>query len=464
MDDFVVVLNAGSSSLKFCAYSRPPGDAWRLAGRGQIEGIGTSPRSRPRTATAPESSTKRSATAVRDARARSMRWPSGCASSIQDARIVGVGHRVVHGGADFPGPVVVTPMSSSAARAGAARAAASTAQPRRDRGGERTPAARAASGVLRHQLSSRPRRGGRSGAAAEGDPSRGRAALRLSRAVVRVHRLGAAAGRAEIASGRVIVAHLGSGASLCAYADGKGIDSTLGFTALDGLCMGTRPGSIDPGVVLYLFQTLGLDAQGGRDDALQEVRAARHLRHQQRHARSARQRAIRPRVSPSTISSIASPRRSARWPPCSAASTASSSPPASASAPRRSASAFATRLPGSGSRSIAAPTSSTGRAFRAPDSTRRSVGRPDQRGARDRPPHRTVAWIDRGPRLAREKDRHHDGDRSTDEDRPAPAKRPGRDSSPASGRPTSTSAISSSRTTRRTTATSRSSRRPRRAR
>src|SRR6185503_13853767 len=42
--------------------------------------------------------------------------------------------------------------------------------------------------------------------------------------------------------------------------NGKGIDSTLGFTALDGLCMGTRPGSIDPGVVLYLFQTLGLNA------------------------------------------------------------------------------------------------------------------------------------------------------------------------------------------------------------
>jgi acetate kinase len=62
----------------------------------------------------------------------------------------------------------------------------------------------------------------------------------------------------EIASGRVIVAHLGSGASLCAMKNGKSVDSTLGFTALDGLCMGTRPGSLDPGVVLYLFQTLGL--------------------------------------------------------------------------------------------------------------------------------------------------------------------------------------------------------------
>jgi acetate kinase len=61
-----------------------------------------------------------------------------------------------------------------------------------------------------------------------------------------------------IAKKRVIVAHLGSGASLCALKDGKSVDSTLGFTALDGLCMGTRPGALDSGVVLYLFQNLGL--------------------------------------------------------------------------------------------------------------------------------------------------------------------------------------------------------------
>jgi acetate kinase len=64
----------------------------------------------------------------------------------------------------------------------------------------------------------------------------------------------------EIAAGRVVVAHLGSGASLCALRNGRSVDSTLGFTALDGLCMGTRPGTVDPGVVLYLFQGLGLDA------------------------------------------------------------------------------------------------------------------------------------------------------------------------------------------------------------
>jgi acetate kinase len=65
----------------------------------------------------------------------------------------------------------------------------------------------------------------------------------------------------EIAKGRVIVAHLGSGASLCALKDGKSMDCTFSFTALDGLCMGTRPGSIDPGVILYLLQTLNLSAK-----------------------------------------------------------------------------------------------------------------------------------------------------------------------------------------------------------
>ena len=56
----------------------------------------------------------------------------------------------------------------------------------------------------------------------------------------------------EVADGRVVVAHLGSGASMCAISAGKSVDSTMGFTALDGLPMGTRAGQLDPGVVLYL--------------------------------------------------------------------------------------------------------------------------------------------------------------------------------------------------------------------
>ena len=62
-----------------------------------------------------------------------------------------------------------------------------------------------------------------------------------------------------LASGRVIVAHLGNGASLCALKDGKSIDTTMGFSALDGLVMGTRPGEIDPGVLFYLQEQHGMD-------------------------------------------------------------------------------------------------------------------------------------------------------------------------------------------------------------
>ena len=64
----------------------------------------------------------------------------------------------------------------------------------------------------------------------------------------------------EIAGGRVVVAHLGSGASMCAHEAGRSIDSTMGFTALDGLPMGTRCGALDPGVVLHLIRAYGMDA------------------------------------------------------------------------------------------------------------------------------------------------------------------------------------------------------------
>ena len=62
----------------------------------------------------------------------------------------------------------------------------------------------------------------------------------------------------DVAAGRIVVAHLGSGASMCAIADGRSVESTMGFTALDGLPMGTRPGQIDPGVVLYLLSEKGM--------------------------------------------------------------------------------------------------------------------------------------------------------------------------------------------------------------
>ncbi|CAM5216037.1 Acetate kinase OS=Bosea thiooxidans OX=53254 GN=ackA PE=3 SV=1 [Bosea thiooxidans] len=63
------------------------------------------------------------------------------------------------------------------------------------------------------------------------------------------------------AAGRVIIAHLGSGASMCALLDGHSVESTMGFTALDGLPMGTRPGQLDPGVVLHLIMQKGMPAE-----------------------------------------------------------------------------------------------------------------------------------------------------------------------------------------------------------
>jgi acetate kinase len=64
----------------------------------------------------------------------------------------------------------------------------------------------------------------------------------------------------QLIGGRVIVAHLGSGASMCALSNGRSVESTMGFTALDGLPMGTRPGQIDPGVVLYLLNEKKMNA------------------------------------------------------------------------------------------------------------------------------------------------------------------------------------------------------------
>jgi acetate kinase len=69
----------------------------------------------------------------------------------------------------------------------------------------------------------------------------------------------------EIAQGRVIIAHLGNGASLCALHHARSVETTMSLTVLDGICMGTRPGGLDPGVVLYLFQERNMSAQQVED-------------------------------------------------------------------------------------------------------------------------------------------------------------------------------------------------------
>jgi acetate kinase len=100
MDDYALVLNAGSSSLKFCVYRRPAGQAWGLEARGQIEGIGTSPRLTAKDE-AGEKFEESLGEAVRDGRAALDCLTEWLRSRYGGSRVLGVGHRVVHGGPRF---------------------------------------------------------------------------------------------------------------------------------------------------------------------------------------------------------------------------------------------------------------------------------------------------------------------------------------------------------------------------
>ncbi len=324
MDDYALVLNAGSSSLKFCVFQRPQGQSWRLEARGQIEGIGTSPRAVRQRRTAARSARRdqRRAGPRRHARPSTLS-PAGCESKYGGSRVVGVGHRVVHGGPRFTGPTVVNAAGPRrAARADPARPAASAAQPRRHRSRLRATARRAAGRLLRHELSSRPVRGRRAGSAARASSARPACsdtaftACRTSTSPRLCPQVAP-----EIADGRVIVAHLGSGASLCALRRRQERRQHAGLHGPRRPVHGHAARRARSRRRAVPVPGPGAVRQGSRDDALQEVRAARDLRHQQRHARPAR-----PRASPrpgwrSITSSTAPPRRSARWPPCWAAST-----------------------------------------------------------------------------------------------------------------------------------------------
>ncbi len=260
MDDFALVLNAGSSSLKFCVFQRPDGERWRLGARGQIEGIGTSPRLSVKDANlrkvADEKLDSSSVQNGRDAIGALAIWLQ---SHYAGARVLGVGHRVVHGGARFTKPVVITaeiiaelkqliplaplhqPYNLAAIEAVAERLPGVPQVACFDTSFHRDHEAVA-------DLIPLPREVCKDGLQRYGFHG-------LSYEYIASHLPSVAP---EIAKGKVIVAHLGSGASLCALKDGKSVDTTMGFTAVEGLCMGTRPGSIDPGAVLYLFQNLGL--------------------------------------------------------------------------------------------------------------------------------------------------------------------------------------------------------------
>ena len=261
MIDFALVLNAGSSSLKFCVFCRPENAAWELASRGQIEGIGTAPHLCAKD-DAGQKMVDENLDGVRDGSDAIEALAKWLRAHYGGSRVLGVGHRVVHGGPKYDRPTIVDkeilrelhdliplaplhqPYNLAAIDAVFERlpdvpqvACFDTSF---HRGHEPVADLIPLPGEIRE---TGLQRFGFHGLSYE----------YISTVIPEV--------APEIAEGRVIVAHLGSGASLCAMKNGKSVDSTLSFTAVDGLCMGTRPGSIDPGAVLYLFQNLGLSAK-----------------------------------------------------------------------------------------------------------------------------------------------------------------------------------------------------------
>jgi len=262
MADYALVLNAGSSSLKFCVYERPDNEDWRLASRGQIEGIGASPRIIAWDATGRVLADRKPEGEVRDGHAALESLARWLQSAYGRARVLAVGHRVVHGGPRHTRPVVVTPEVLAELRSLIPLAPL------------HQPYNLAAIEAVSERMSDVPQVACFDTGFHRGQPTVAEV-VPLPEKVCRtgVQRYGfhglsyeyiasvLPSVAPEIARGRVIVAHLGSGASLCALRNGRSIDTTLGFTALDGLCMATRPGAVDPGVILYLFQTLGLSAR-----------------------------------------------------------------------------------------------------------------------------------------------------------------------------------------------------------
>jgi len=262
MNEYALVLNAGSSSLKFCVFERPEAEDWHLESRCQIEGISTSPRIVVRNGEGKTLVDRRLEGEVHDPRDALNVLAAWLKSTYGGAQLVGVGHRVVHGGAQFTSPIVVTQQILAELRRLVPLAPL------------HQPYNLAAIEAIFERLPHVPQVACFDTSFHRGQPAVAEL-IPLPREICRggVQRYGfhglsyeyiaSSLPRVapEIARGRVIVAHLGSGASLCALKNGKSFDCTLGFTALDGICMATRPGSVDPGVVLHLFQTLGLSAK-----------------------------------------------------------------------------------------------------------------------------------------------------------------------------------------------------------
>jgi acetate kinase len=262
MADAILVLNAGSSSLKFSVFldGEPPEPVLR----GQLEGLLTRPHFVARDQAGGVAGEKEWAPGTRLGHdgALEFLFAWGRGGALRGHRIVAVGHRVVHGGLKFTRPVRIDadvlaalqalvplaplhqPHNLTAIRALVQQAPELPQVACFDTSFHRTQPAVAQAFAL-------PRRYVEEGVLRYGFHG-------LSYEYVASVLPGT---DARAAAGRAVVAHLGNGASLCALRGGRSVASTMGFTAVDGLPMGTRCGALDPGVLLYLMDRHGLDAR-----------------------------------------------------------------------------------------------------------------------------------------------------------------------------------------------------------
>jgi acetate kinase len=262
MGDALVVLNAGSSSLKFSVFldGAPP----RPLFRGQLEGLLTRPHFLARDASGGVLGEREWAvgTNLGHQGAIEFLFTWGRGGALGGHQVAAVGHRVVHGGVNFLRPALITAEVLTALEA--LVPLAPLHQPHN---------LAAIKAVSRHapQL---PQVACFDTAFHRAQPSVAQAfALPRCYAEEGVRRYGfhglsyeyIASALPDIddraAAGRTVVAHLGNGASMCALKGGQSVASTMGFTALDGLPMGTRCGALDPGVLLYLMARHGMDVR-----------------------------------------------------------------------------------------------------------------------------------------------------------------------------------------------------------
>jgi acetate kinase len=261
MSDALLVLNAGSSSLKFSVFldEDPP----RPLLRGQLEGLLTRPRFVARNSTAVVGEKEwPSGTMLGHQGAIEFLFTWGRGGALAGHRIVATGHRVVHGGMKFSAPVLIN--SETLAELEALVPLAPLHQPH-------NLAAIEAVALMAPKL---PQVACFDTAFHRSQPAVAQAfALPRRYAEEGVRRYGFHGLSYEYiasvlptcdrraADGRTVVAHLGNGASMCALSGGRSVATTMSFTALDGLIMGTRCGAIDPGVLLYLIDRHGMNAR-----------------------------------------------------------------------------------------------------------------------------------------------------------------------------------------------------------